>query len=144
MRAPKVMGVPLWKGSIKKRVAKKYVKLALGERNMRQRLQEMKNYKVGDLISECSGLNSRIKEIDPQYWHLRAGVFLHDIDFLTDKTSCSFYHCGVGPPKTAQECRDYIKELIAECEKNGDEWGFVPRYSKIVVNDDGTHTKGDP
>jgi len=130
---------------IRARIGRKYINKR--GRNVLQRYAKFSSFKVGDLISTCDGFNSRVVEVDPYYVPIpnsQEGVYLFDLDIATDTGSCSFYHCGVGLPKTYGECVKYRDSLLKHYQHN-DPWGFCERYSyeNMTIHSDGTYTRKD-
>jgi hypothetical protein len=138
--APKVFGFPVWVG-LKKRIGKKLLRK---DRDFRRRLlKEMAGLAVGDLVQDCSGLNRRIACVTPVYQSVGRGKVLIDLDFeMTDGSSCSFYHCGVGLPLSYEEAERYRAELVASEQTRGDPDGLARRYSMqvMLIHPDGTFT----
>jgi hypothetical protein len=138
MTIPTVMGCPLWRGRIKQRVAKKYLKdWRWPDRAF---LTLMANVKVGDLIRDCSAFNVRVAEIEPRYCLVgkRGGNVLEDIDITNDKGgSCSFMRCGVAPAWTREDILRDWAEKVKYYEARGDEWDFAKRYEFTTVLEDG-------
>jgi hypothetical protein len=106
MSAPKLFGLPLWKGKIKRRVAKKYLRYFRNDWFFGERAQrEFAHLDIGDFINDCTGLNGRITEIRPTYRRIASGrgAVLLNIDFQTTNTGCSLCHCGVEPKLSREE-----------------------------------------
>ena len=141
-RAPTIFGFPLWRG-LKRRVGKKHLPK---DRDFRRRvLVQWRNARIGDLYSDCSGLNRRLAAVEPIYRvvNRRGGEVLIDLEFAAeDGSSCSFFHCGVGPPLTYEEAERYRSELVEQERTKGDPQGFARRYSPEVmtIHPDGTFT----
>lgn len=96
MKIPTLFGVPLWKGKIKARLAKKYLNGSpIGWFLKRENHYRFKDLKIGDLVNDCSGRNGEILEITPEYCNTRIGQILYDIDLLTTNAGCSLIHCGI-------------------------------------------------
>jgi hypothetical protein len=129
---PRPFGFPAWTG-VKRRIAKKLIGGPMLERYVL-----LRDLRVGDLVSTCSGLNARVTEAEPEYILTRHGTALWDIRFQTTTGGCSLRHCGVGPALTYEEAlaaRDYIIRVW----KNNDIYGFAERYAKRIINLDGTY-----
>jgi hypothetical protein len=94
MSIPTIFGFPLWRGKIKKRVAKKYL-----ANSMLRRSKLFRSTTVGDYVNDCTGRNGKIITIEPIYRRIGKGVgaFLIDLDIQTENTGCSFLSCGVEP-----------------------------------------------
>lgn len=109
MSAPLLFGFPVWWGSIKGRVAKKYLNRWSIRFFLRRGVAErFARLGLGDFINECSGFNGKILKMRPSYVHVgRAGQVLFDIDFQTTNTGCSLISCGIEPklPREAIETR---------------------------------------
>jgi hypothetical protein len=141
-RAPTVFGVPLWRG-VRWRIGKKYLPK---DRDFRRRvLVQWRDARLGDLYSDCSGLNRRLAAVEPEYRivNRRGGKVLMDLEFTAeDGSSCSFYHCGVGPPLTYEQAERFRSELVEEERAKGDPEGFAQQYSPEVmtIHPDGTFT----
>lgn len=132
-------GIPAWL-HCKRRVAKKYINRR--KRDLWKRFKEFHDYNR-DLISDCSGLNTKPDFIEPNYKCIgKKGYVLFDLDFEGPQNSCSFYHCGVGLPKTYEECVGYVKQTIERWKDNKGGWDFADRYSKLILHVDGTFDWG--
>lgn len=68
MAIPTILGIPLWRGKIKRRVAKTYLR-KLGNRWMLRPNKQAKlsSLKVGDFVNDCTGQNGRIVELHAIY-----------------------------------------------------------------------------
>jgi hypothetical protein len=122
---PQVMGYPLWCGRIKKRVAKKYLRLTFRDREF---LSLMASIGEGDLVNDCRMANVRIKELAPQYVRRAGGYVLNDVLITDDKGSgCSLIHCGVKPGKSREEILERHEASNAYWAAHGDTWDFVKR-----------------
>lgn len=137
MTIPRPFGFPVWK-NCKRRVAKKW--LNKRGRNLLARYVQFHDAPHNTLISACAGLNEKFTEIIPSYRRIgsRAEI-LWDLDFYGPTNSCSFYHCGVDPAKTYEECLEYIRHIIEYWSKREDPWGFARRYSNVELRQDGTY-----
>ncbi len=113
---PVVFGFPLWYGNIKRRVAKKYINSYSIAWTLKDKC--FANYKVGDIINDCSGKNIRIAKMEPEYLYRAGGFVLLDIIFVNEKGGCcSFKSCGIEEPKSREIIENnYIKYM--------DEWFF--------------------
>jgi hypothetical protein len=125
---------------VSRRLAKKVI--GKGGRDMFRRLCEFHGFKVGDLVCTCDGLNSHVVSVEPVYVALRRGKVLVDLDFVTDRTGCSVYNCGVQPPITYEQAVAYREHVIRSWQGN-DVWGFVERYGRYVIQPDGTYVVRD-
>ena len=107
MTAPKIFGLPIWKGKIKKRVAKKRLRRYRHQWFFDKRTQkEFAHLGVGDFINDCSNLNRKIVNIFPTYRRIGIGrgSILLDVDFETHLGgNCSLCHCGVEPKVSREE-----------------------------------------
>lgn len=94
MTVPTIFGFPLWRGHIKRRVAKKYLAVSLLRRS-----RQLRNTGVGDYVNDCSGKNGKILSVSPIYRRIGKGkgAFLLDVDLQTENTGCSLLSCGVEP-----------------------------------------------
>jgi hypothetical protein len=114
---PTILGFPLWRGKIKRRVAKKYLRRFRHEWMLKRDIQAaMSKLDVGDLINDCTGLNGKILEMDAFYYRIGTGkgAILMDVDIQTANSGCSLTHCGVEPalPREYIEARKvaFLKE----------------------------------
>ena len=139
MTTPVLFGFPLYVG-LKRRVAKKHINM-FGDRRTWKRFLALDGFKIGDLVSTCDGLNSRVVRVKPWYIRVGLGKVLCDLDVDTDRNWCSVYHCGVGPPITFEAAVQY-RDNIMRRYPLGHEYGFHERYSKMTINPDGTYTRG--
>lgn len=141
MKYPAPFGYPAFRG-IKRRVAKKI--LARRGRSLYARYCEFHNYPRDGIVRTCSGLNERLKSVEPSYTRVgRRGQVLFDIEFVTARgASCGLYSCGIELPITREQCQQYVENLVGFCREHGDSWGFAERYSKMTLHDDGTFTEG--
>ena len=98
---PCLFGFPLWRGKIKRRVAKKHLPKWFLRRDVQKKFGALG---LGDFINDCSGNNGRILEMTPCYARLARcrGQVLCDVDFVTTNTGCSLRSCGI-EPKLARE-----------------------------------------
>lgn len=89
----------MWKGKLNKRKAKKFINNLYSVHKIKRfsRWLKFANYKVGDLVNDCSGLNSKITEIKGVYKRVAKGYVLMDVDLVTTNVSCSLRHCGIEP-----------------------------------------------
>jgi len=133
---PRPFGFPLWI-NCKRRIAKKWINKR--GRNLLKRLEHFHNAPTETLICTCSGLNEKPEKVIPIYRQIGKKSFvLFDLDFENQSMSCSFYHCGVGPAKSYDECLEYIEKVIEYYSKTNDSYGFAERYKNIILNEDGT------
>jgi len=101
---PRLFGFPLWKGKIKRRVAKKYLRRFRISWFLGKRANEFAFLGVGHFINDCSGNNGRIEEMSPHYYPVgQRGAVLVDIDFQTTNTGCSLCSCGIEPKLSREE-----------------------------------------
>lgn len=137
MKLPRVFGFPLYRG-MKKRQAKKFLKKEGDLLSKFKRLSRFKQ-REGDLINTCTGFNSKILEIYPEYFELcgHKGKLLSDIVLITNETTCSASNCGI-EHAISYELACKRKEHIVEGWKDNDEWGFSERYSNAEVLPDGS------
>ena len=141
----KLFGFPLYY-NLKRRVAKKHLKLWWGSH-----FSEMKGFYIwckslstigiGDLINECSGLNSRITKLEPSYSRVGNGYILVDVNIITDSTSCSAKHCGVDVQCSYEHAIEYRQHVVDDQSK----WARMRiRYSKMEILADGTYKEDAP
>jgi hypothetical protein len=90
---PTVFNFPLWKGKIKRRVAKKY--LTKWRQSWMLKNKSLSHLGIGDFINDCSGFNGKILTLEPDYISVSKGFVLCDVDIQTSNTSCSLISCGV-------------------------------------------------
>lgn len=145
-KVPTCFGFPMWKGKIKKRVAKKRInrrwKPKYGKSHF-SRMKEFANYGIGDLINDCTAFNVKITELDPDYWQFGSGEVLMNVDIRSALNSASFWHCGIEHPKSYKDLKAQIEKDIEAWEKAGDEYGFAKRYREGTLNPDGTFTRAE-
>lgn len=108
MKAPTIIGCPLWLGPIKPRVAKKWLRRFHNDWMLHHPL--LSHLTIGDIINTCSGLNSKILSVKPDYISIGTTGRCHvlvDVDIMTTDTGCSLSHCGVEPalPREVIEAR---------------------------------------
>lgn len=117
-RIPAVFGFQLWKGRIKRRVAKKNIRRFHMEWLLNRKTQADFALTVGDFINDCTSYNQRIKTMKPVYVQVGRGAVLIDIDFETESGgACSLAYCGV-EPKLSREV------IEARVLKHHWEWTF--------------------
>lgn len=127
---PTCFGYPLWIG-LPKRIGKKHLRRG----NMfRERLKELADVRIGDLVCGCVGLNSRLLKVEPVYVGVGRGKVLYDFDIecTPGQGHCSVFHCGVERPVSYEEavrCRD---ETLAYAERTGKEHWFA-KYRRDVM-----------
>lgn len=134
-----------------KRIAKKNISRYFGRRAKQRdmtalqylawRFNGIEHLGIGDLVQDCSGLNGRIKEINPLYMETGKGLLLIDVDLTMDNgRGCSMFHCGITTPKSYEEAEAYRESIIAA---GPSVWNFDLRYSKEVmtIHPDGTFTQ---
>jgi len=137
---PKLFGLPIWKGKIKKRVAKKWLRhfrntWMIGAWAQR----EFSTLGVGDFVNDCTGYNGRIQEINHIYRRIGKGkgAILLDIDFQTSNTGCSLCSCGVEPKLSREEVERHSIEFAKDywMGEGGKTWlgGDTPEYRKSLA-----------
>ncbi|HYX19584.1 MAG TPA: hypothetical protein VFA98_01920 [Thermoanaerobaculia bacterium] len=95
-KIPTMFGFPLWRGKIKRRVAKKHLRRVRSAWMLSRRAQSaFAKLGVGDFINDCTGHNGRIASMVPLYVGFPGGAVLADVDFQTSNTGCSLQSCGV-------------------------------------------------
>jgi len=92
---PTILGFPLWKGRIKPRVAKKYLRRWRHEWFLKA--GPLAKLTIGDSVNDCSGQNGQILSMKPRYYGVRGGQVLGDVDITTENTGCSLVSCGIEP-----------------------------------------------
>jgi hypothetical protein len=110
----------------------------------------LSNFRVGDLIKNCTGLNARITAIEPLYIPVgagkgkarRKGQVLTETLIKTPVGTCFLFHCDVGPPVTqgqAEELRERVLKLETE---RGDPCGYGRwcSHEVLTIHSDGTYT----
>jgi len=141
-RGPLIFGVPAWTG-LTKRVGKKRL---TRKRDFRRRiLVDWREAKIGDLYSDCSGLNHRLAAVDPAYRSVGRGngKVLMDLDFIAeDGSACSFFHCGVDLPISYEEAERWRNWLVRKYQAQGNhqrarEWS--PEVT--TIHPDGTFSR---
>jgi len=133
----KPFGFPAWK-NCKRRIAKKHINQR--GRNLFRRYAQFNGATRDTPIAACAGLNERTTDVIPIYKRIgKRAEILFDLDFEGPTNSCSFFHCGVRPAKTLEECRRYIQDTIEYWSKRNDPHGFAERYKNVELNDDGTY-----
>lgn len=101
---PRLFGFPIWKGKIKRRVAKKHLRRSRISWILGHKAREFALLGVGDIINDCSGNNGRITEMTPWYHPVgKSGAILIDVDFQTTNTGCSLCSCGIEPQLSREE-----------------------------------------
>jgi hypothetical protein len=125
---------------MKRRLAKKKLSGGWGWRKM----QKFANFKVGDLIRTCNGLNEVVLEAEPNYKHTSKGFVLSDVDLVTTHGCCSLYHC-CDLPISHEEAVQYREDILKRYAEH-DPWGFVERYAhdNMIINLDGTYSYVEP
>ena len=99
------------------------------------------NYKVGDMVNDCTGFNVVITELFPSYRPVgRHGKVLSDVTIYSANNSASLLHCGIEPPKSYEELKAQLAERTKYEEATGDKWGFLKMYQEGALNPDGTFT----
>ncbi len=122
MSAPKIAGFPCWVG-LKKKTARKFFKANRSLSGTSQTLKELGSIiKVGELFNDCDTFNHKLAKIEPEYRNVGGGKVL--VGFWCTKENGNAF-CHVSPVRT------YAKE-------HGDEWGFVEKFQKGTLNQDGT------
>jgi hypothetical protein len=92
---PTILGFPLWKGKIKRRVAKKY--LSKFKQTWMLKADHLSRLGIGDFVNNCSGFNDLILKMRPQYVACGGGQVIIDVDLMTENTGCSLCCCGIEP-----------------------------------------------
>jgi hypothetical protein len=138
---PTILGCPLWKGKISKRLAKKYLRKFQNSWMLKSNVQkEMANLDIGDYINDCTGLNGQIKEIFPIYRRIGMGkgAVLIDVDITSANTGCSLCHCGIQPAQSQKDIEDrklsFAKNWILG--EGGETWygKDSPKHQEAVAN----------
>jgi hypothetical protein len=112
MPIPKVMGFPLYRGRIKKRLLKKLM-VHMDWSTLDRCTIGLANIKIGDFVSDCSGFNGKILDMAPNYWRFTKHYQrLIDVDIYTTNSSCSVCNCAIGLPKTQLEIETYVLGFI--------------------------------
>jgi hypothetical protein len=147
---PKMFGYPLWKGRrVRSRLARKYFNKLL--------IKAAKDYgdlKVGDLIFTCSGHNSKITSIEPEYRRMKGkfrfkedrhgnlkifktrkirGEVLVNLFIYTETGSHSLLNC-TEPAWSYEKVKSFYDELMSTEE-------YKDRYKVIEILPDGTITR---
>jgi hypothetical protein len=131
--APTILGFPIWKGHVKRRVLNKYMNRFRNKWMLGPYGQEMSKLGVGDFINDCTGFNRRIAKLYPEYYVVgtrrmryhepvretgaRAGngFILIDVDITTEQGGgCSLCSCGVQPKLSVAEIESKTLEFIRE------------------------------
>ena len=97
---PTILGFPLWKGKIKRRVAKKW--MTRFRQTWMLKATHLSRLSVGDFVNDCSGFNAVILEMQPDYIGVRGGQILFDVSLQTENAGCSLCSCGI-EAKLSQE-----------------------------------------
>ena len=164
--APVVFGHPAWI-QLNKRIAKKWMtrwwesdrdlyhggdKNPVARRAYRVRVLSgvLSEFRVGDLIKNCSGLNARITAIEPLYLPVgagkgkarRKGQVLIEMFIRTPGRTCYLFHCDVGPPVTQEQAEDLRERILGLELERGDPHGYGRWYSPeaLTIHSDGTYT----
>lgn len=107
---------------------KRYSKIAYNRRLSKRQQENLKwalSLKPGDIINDCSGFNSIIKEVIPDVRQTKRGWFIYNVDFIVEPFggSCSLVHCGIEPALTPEQIENRIREFYDWCEPHGG-WGI--------------------
>ena len=159
---PTILGFPIWKGHVKRRVAKKYL-TKFHSKWMLHHQNDMGSIGIGDFINDCTGFNRRIAKMIPEYaivgnrrmrWcepkretgaRSGNGFILIDVDIINDQGGCcSLASCGVKPKLSVEEIESKTLEFIREWTlgdggktwfgKNSDDYKkAVESANKIIV-----------
>jgi hypothetical protein len=130
---PQILGVPLWRGRIKRRVAKKWLRRF---RNSWMLKSPLRKLRVGDAVNDCSGQNGKVLTVRGYYSH----KVLVDVDIQTESTGCSLRSCGISPAWPPGEVqRAYVEFLrtwtLGESGKHwyGPQWDFYAKQAERIV-----------
>lgn len=113
MKVPTLFGFPIWRGKVKRRIVKKYLRRFHRQHTLSDEYRKrFDGYGTGSYVNDCSGLNGKITEMTPCYYSVgrRGGEILVDVDFMTTNTGCSLASCGVEPALD----REVIEKRILE------------------------------
>ena len=137
MPVPKILGFPIYK-NLKKRIGEKHSK-SYWKKYSKEIYTKFNNYKQGDILQTCSGLNEKIIEIEPIYYPVGNGFILIDFDIKFSRTFCSFRNCGVWHPLSKEGAEEYRNNVLKECEVD-DRWNFSIGYGRevMIIHEDGT------
>ena len=130
---PTILGFPIWKGKVKRRVAKKYLAKFRQTWMLGPHAEDMRSIGIGDFINDCTGFNRRIAKMHPSYvvvgrrrYHWDEpkpetgarsgnGFILIDVDIVNDQGGCcSLASCGVQPKLSVEEIESKTLEFIRE------------------------------
>lgn len=117
MKIPVIFNLPVWRGRIKARVAKKHLhRWTISYFITRSEL--FAHLGVGDYINNCDGYNSKIIELHPQYYTIGRkgyGQILIGLNIMTTGgRSCSLVNCGIEPELSRQVVIDRFISSIKE------------------------------
>jgi hypothetical protein len=150
---PVIFNFPLWKGKIKRRVAKKY--LTKWRQTWMMKNESLTHLGVGDFINDCSGFNGKISKLYPEYISVSKGFVLSDVDIDTGNRSCSLCNCGVEPKLSQIEIEKRIVEYHKEYTltalgehwygKGSDKYNAAVDHANNVINhiESGHHITND-
>ena len=110
MPIPKILGFPIYK-NLKKRIGEKHSK-SYWKKYSKEIYTKFNNYKQGDILQTCSGLNEKIIEIEPIYYPVGNGFILIDFDIKFSRTFCSFKNSIGHPPRILLKHCFYILPLL--------------------------------
>ena len=135
---PTLFNFPLWDGNIKRRVAKKYLnRWCIGKR-FKLFSTKFATLGVGDLVNDCSGFNGEIRQVNPEYFPVRGGFILRNVNIITTNTGCSLIHCGVEPELSREDVEARHLDTIENWTlgKGGETWygGFDnPEFQDVFA-----------
>lgn len=126
-----------WKG--KKRMFKKTYSWAKRDQRF-QKIIDMMDLNIGDLVNKCDGYNGIIKQfyLDGGFYRSKKGriirAYIHDLDLIfEDGASCSYYHC-CSPKETKEEIEQKAKECLEYYKDNGpNEWELYDKESILMA-----------
>lgn len=144
-KIPRAFGFPLWE-----RVPKRILNKILNDPRRPTPPSvwftgALADLRVGSIASNCTGLNDKIVQIDPEYAYLGPhgrGKVLYDVMVTFRYSTCSARHCGVWLPLTYEEAEAYRLWVTQQPDTGG--WGFAERYSQLKVLPDGTYHRETP
>lgn len=114
-KIPTMFGFPLWRGKIKRRLAKKHLRSVRSAWMLSRSAQAaFARLGLGDFINDCTGLNGRIISMTPLYAGCHGGSVLADVDLQTSNTGCSLQSCGIEPKLPREEVERRKLEFARE------------------------------
>lgn len=135
-----ILGFPLWRGKIKRRVAKKYFNRYRLAWMLQTKATAAYKLTIGDYVNDCSGFNGKIQSLEPAYRQVGKGSILIDVDLQTTNTGCSLNSCGVEPALSRELIETQQAEHLREWSLGsggktwfGDEWEARAEHARKIL-----------